>query len=219
MARAAGDDRRHRLRADRRVLAGSYDLRATLGGEVSDTLLGLAPAPSARETVKLRLQPGRFVEVVVTDGDDELAEVVPNADVVVVEDGLGPFPERGRTGTDGKVRLGPCAWPATVSARADGFVARSGFRYRGAGEAVRVALVRAARLEGREVVDAHGRPIEGASIEVVGTASGACPWPTARRPVLPEPALRLVARRPRPAGPGGGARRHAGAGSADPAGG
>jgi len=152
------------------LLAGSYDLRATLGGEVSDTLLGLALAPSARETVKLRLQPGRFVEVVVTDGDDELAEVVPNADVVVVEDGLGPFPERGRTGTDGKVRLGPLRpGPATVSARADGFVARSGVPVPEApGEAVRVALVRAARLEG-EVVDAHGRPIEGASIEVVGT--------------------------------------------------
>ncbi len=152
------------------LLAGSYDLRATLGGEVSDPLLGFTLAPSARESVTLRLQPGRFVNVVVTDGDEEFAVVVPNADVVLVEDGLGPFPERGRTGTDGTVRLGPLpVAPATVSARADGFVARSGIPVPEASdEAIRIGLVRAARLDG-EVVDTGGRPIEGATIEVVGT--------------------------------------------------
>ncbi|MBN2197283.1 MAG: carboxypeptidase regulatory-like domain-containing protein [Polyangiaceae bacterium] len=152
------------------LLTGSYDLRATLGSEVSDTVFGLALGPSAHEAVTLRLRPGRFVTVLVSDGEGEAATGVPNADVVVVEDGLGPFPQRGRTGTDGKVRLGPLPIaPASVSARADGFVARSGVPVPDLlDEVVRIALLRAARLEG-EVVDARGRPIDGATIEVIGT--------------------------------------------------
>lgn len=151
------------------LLAGSYDLRATRGSETTDPQYGLVLGPSARQTVTLRLRAGRFVTVLVTDGEAEGAPIVAGADVVVVEEGLGPFPERGRTDTSGKAVLGPFPRaPASASARAEGFVARSGVALEAEADEVRVALQRAARLEG-EIVDGWGRPIEGASVEVIGT--------------------------------------------------
>jgi protocatechuate 3,4-dioxygenase beta subunit len=76
----------------------------------------------------------------------------------------------GRTGGDGKVVLGPIfPGPASVAARAEGFVSSALVRVPdAAGEPVTVALLRGATLRG-DVVDGRGFPVEGASIEVVGT--------------------------------------------------
>jgi hypothetical protein len=158
------------------LLAGNYDLRASLDGNVAPTLLGFELARGANEKLTLRLEPGRTVVALVTDGEGPSALIVANADVVLAEAGLSSFPIRGRTGSDGKVSLGPIAsGPATLGARADDFV----------GSAlvvvpevltspVRVPLTRGATLRG-EVTDARGYPVDGATIEVVGSDPSGLP--------------------------------------------
>jgi protocatechuate 3,4-dioxygenase beta subunit len=152
------------------LLAGSYDLRAYRDGLVSETLLGMTLDRGAHETVTLRLLPGRMVTAVVTDGEGDDAELVTGADVVLVESGLSSFPLRGRTGADGSVTLGPIApGPATLTARAPGFVAAGAVPVpEPLAGPVRLALLRGATLEG-EVVNSRGYPVDGASIEIVGT--------------------------------------------------
>jgi hypothetical protein len=151
------------------LLAGNYDLKATKGDLVSETLFAVELARGSHERVTLKLTPGRMVTVLVTDGDGESPIVVPNADVVVVEDGLSSFPIRGRTGTAGTVVLGPISsGAATVSARAAEFVARGAVPIpEPLTGAVRVSLLRGGTIEGR-VVDGRDFPVDGASIEVVG---------------------------------------------------
>ena len=158
------------------LLAGSYDLRASLGANVAPTLLGFPLARGANEKLTLRLEPGRTVIAVVTDGEGPNPVTVANADVVLAEAGLSSFPIRGRTGSDGKVSLGPIAsGPATLGARAVGFV---GSALVAVPELltgpVRVPLTRGGAIIG-EVADARGFPVDGASIEVVGSDSGGLP--------------------------------------------
>jgi protocatechuate 3,4-dioxygenase beta subunit len=152
------------------LLSGSYDLRATLGELVSPSLHGFQLERGAHESVTLRLVSGRMVRALVVDGDEDDARVVPNADVVLAESGLSSFPLRGRTGTDGTVTLGPIGpGPATLAARAAEFVSSSAVAVPEKLEGpVRVGLVRGGTLLG-EVVDTKDRPVDGASIEVVGT--------------------------------------------------
>lgn len=158
------------------LLAGSYDLRASLGANVAQTLLGFPLARGQNEQLTLRLEPGRTVVAVVTDGEGANPVAVANADVVLAEAGLSSFPIRGRTGSDGKVSLGPIAsGPATVGARAVDFV---GSALVAVPEPltgpVRVALIRGGAVVG-EVADARGFPVDGASIEVVGSDSAGLP--------------------------------------------
>ena len=165
------------------LLAGVYDLRAHHADLVSETLLGLTLERGARETVTLQLQPGRMIAVLVTDGPGEDALVIPGADVVLAEGGLSSFPLRGRTGADGMVVLGPIApGPATVGARATGFVARGAVSLPEEIEGpVRLALLRGATLRGT-VVDSRDYPVDGASIEVIG--SDTYGYPIAETPTL-----------------------------------
>lgn len=165
------------------LLDGAYDLRAQHGSDVSDTLFGFQLAQGRSESVTLTLHAGRIVTVLVTEGPEADAPVVPSADVVLVEGGLSSFPLRGRTGSDGLVRLGPiAAGPATVGARAEGFVPRGGIAVpEGTNDPVQVGLLRGATLRG-EVVDERGFGIDGASIEVVG--SDVFGLPVAEAPLL-----------------------------------
>lgn len=158
------------------LLAGSYDLRASRGERVAPTLLGFPLARGQNEKLTLRLELGRTVVAEVTDGDGPNPVVVPNADVVLAEAGLSSFPIRGRTGSDGRVSLGPIAsGPATLGARAVDFV---GSALVAVPEPltgpVRVALTRGGTITG-EVADARGFPVDGASIEVVGSDSSGLP--------------------------------------------
>lgn len=151
------------------LLDGVYDLRAVSADLVSDTLVGVELDRGAERSVTLTLRTGRTVTAWVTDGDDEMAPVA-GADVVLVEEGLSPFPLRGRTNAEGRVRLGPIGdGLASLGARADGFVVRAAVPVPpGTGEPVRIALLRGATLRG-EVVDERGFGVDGASVEVVGT--------------------------------------------------
>jgi hypothetical protein len=152
------------------LLAGSYDVKATHGDWVSETSVGVSVARGEQSNLALVLVPGRRVQVWVTDGSAERADPVPNADVVLAEGGLSSFPLRGRTGLDGKVELGPIApGLATVSARAADFVPRGSAYVPDPLEGpVRIALLKAGRIEVK-VTDVRGYPVDGATLEVLGS--------------------------------------------------
>jgi hypothetical protein len=152
------------------LLAGAYDLSATLGGEVSEPLVGYPLERGTDIELTLVLEPGRFITAVVTDGDGDAPGLVAGADVVLTPGGVGSFPLLGRSATNGRVTLGPIArGPATLGARAEGFVSSALVAVPpGTNDPVTVPLLRGGTLIG-DVVDARGFPIEGASIEVVGS--------------------------------------------------
>lgn len=149
---------------------GVYDLRAVHGDDVVRAPVTIVLSRDSTEKSTLRLVKGRHLKVRVVDGESDRPVPVPSASVVLAENGLSPFPLEAVTDKDGLAVLGPIApTMATVSARAEGFVPRTGVMVKASGPAeVDVALVRGGMLVG-EVVDARGRAIEGARIEVVGT--------------------------------------------------
>jgi hypothetical protein len=158
------------------LLAGSYDLRASKDQLVSRVAIGVVVERGRDQEVTLTLEPGRFVTALVTDGSGSNPHLVSNADVVLAEEGLSTFPLRGRSGNDGKVTLGPISLgPATLSGRAPDFVGSAVVAVPDVlTEPVRLPLVRGGTLLG-EVVDARGFPIDGASVEVVGSDSMGLP--------------------------------------------
>jgi hypothetical protein len=158
------------------LLKGAYDLQATLGTDVSEPHIGFNLDRGENAEVTLVLELGRMITAIVTDGEGESPVLVPNADVVLSAGGLGSFPLLGRTGTDGRVLLGPIPrGPATLGARAEGFVSSALVAVpEPTTEPVRVALVRGATLKGL-VVDGRDYPVEGASIEIIGTDSFGLP--------------------------------------------
>jgi len=150
--------------------AGTYALRATKGDDVSPIELDVGIGRGEEKAVTLHLARGYFVGVHVTDGDGPDAEPVAGARVTLAEGGLSPFPLEVATEATGHARIGPiAAGPATLTARADGFVPKGAIAVAvpPPGE-TRVVLVRAGVLTGR-VVDARGQPIAGATIEIAGT--------------------------------------------------
>jgi protocatechuate 3,4-dioxygenase beta subunit len=152
------------------LAAGSYALRATSGGNVSATDLGIPLGRGEERHVTLTLLPGVFAAAKVVDGDADDAAPVPHARVTLVEGGLSPFPLEATTDETGSARLGPVARSAALlSAEADGFVPRGAIDLPPDGHTVTIVLVKAGVVEGR-VVDAKGRPIDGATIEIVGSS-------------------------------------------------
>lgn len=152
------------------LVAGNYDVKASLGNLVSDTVFGIALERGDDTSITVQLMAGRTVVALVTDGEEDDAQGVADADVVLVEGGVSSFPLRGRTGSDGRVELGPIGpGPATLSASAEGFVAASPVLVPEPLEnPVRIPLLKGATLEG-EVVDTKDRPVDGATVEVIGT--------------------------------------------------
>jgi len=157
------------------LTAGSYALRASSGALVSSTELGLALARGEERHVVLTLKPGLFAAVDVVEGEDNEAHPIPHARVSLVEAGLSPFPLEGTTDDKGSVRIGPVAiGPAQLAAQADGFVPHGAIALPPDGRTVTITLVRAGAVEGR-VLDARGRPVDGATLEIVGTSITGAP--------------------------------------------
>jgi hypothetical protein len=203
-ARSAGTDQAGYVRIGG-LAAGVYALRAKLGERVSPIELGVLVSRGEETPLTLRALPGRRVAVRVTDGDADDADPVGGARVTLAEAGLSPFPIEATTDAKGKVSLGPFSPGAvTLSARAEGFVARGGVAV---GEPppseVRVALVHAGTLTGR-VVDGRGYPIDGATIQIVGTeASGAPVFDDPRRAAFQAAHFDAMLAGPAPLVPGG----------------
>ena len=156
--------------------AGTYALRATKGDAVSPIEFDVALGRGDDRQVVLHLGRGRFVTALVTEGDAADASPIADARVTLAEGGLSPFPLEATTDRVGRARLGPIApGGAALGARAEGFVARGAVAVGDPPPPLtRVALVRAGVLSGR-VVDARGRPIDGATIALVGTDAAGQP--------------------------------------------
>jgi protocatechuate 3,4-dioxygenase beta subunit len=158
------------------LAVGSYAVRATAGDRVSPIEIGVMLARGEHKDLVLHLAPGRFVAVRVADGTTDDADPVRAARVTLVEGGISPFPLEATTDAKGRARLGPIAsGSSTLGVRADGFVARGGLLVADPiPPETRVALVRAGTLEGR-VLDARGYPVDGATLEIVGTDPAGAP--------------------------------------------
>ena len=153
--------------------AGTYALRATKG----DARLRHRARRRARRGARTSRscsswRRGRFVGVRVTDGDAADAAPVAAARVTLAEGGLSPFPLEATTDRAGAraPRSHRARRRDALGVRADGFVAARRRPGRRPAAAPRRAssLVRSGVLTGR-VVDARGYPIDGATIEIVGT--------------------------------------------------
>ncbi len=167
--RAAGTDAQGNVRIAG-LVAGIYALRATREQSASPIELGISLERGEEKSVELRLGPGRFVGVRVTDGEGDDAAPIAAARVLLAEGGLSPFPLEATTDAHGRARLGPVApGTTTIGAQAKGFVGRGAVLVADPPPLeTRVALVRAGVLTGR-VVDTRGVPVAGATIELVGT--------------------------------------------------
>ena len=156
--------------------AGVYALRASRGDLVSAIELGVPLARGEQKSVVLKVAPGRWVAVRVTDGEGDDADGIAASRVTLAEGGLSPFPIEATTDSKGRARLGPVSYgPATLSVRADGFVPRGGLLLSDPPPPeTRVVLVRSGTVSGR-VVDDRGFPIDGATIEIIGTDPSGAP--------------------------------------------
>lgn len=154
----------------RGLMAGVYAIRATKNADVSPIELGLPLDRGEERHVALRLAPGRTVAVLATDGAGGDADAVAGARVTLVEGGVSPFPLEATTDKKGRARLGPIAAGfATLAVHADGFVPIGALPVADPAPAeTHVVLVRSGALVGT-VVDSHGDPVGGATIEIAGT--------------------------------------------------
>ncbi len=144
---------------------GSYALRAVSGTRIAPIELGLVLEKGEEKSITLTLRPGRMVPIHVVDGATE--DDVKDARVTLAEGGISPFPIEGVTDRKGRIALGPISpGPATVSARAEGFVPKPAVQV-GDGE-TRIALARGGILLG-SIRDARGYAVDGATIRIVGT--------------------------------------------------
>ncbi len=147
---------------------GTYALRATAGDRASAVEVGATLGRGEEKSLLLTLVPSETVAVRVTGDADEGA--VAGARVTLAESGISPFPIEATTDKEGRARLGPIArGAASLAVRAEGYVARALAVPEPLAGEVPIVLSRAGVVEGR-VTDARGFPVDGATIEVVGTA-------------------------------------------------
>ena len=147
---------------------GAYTLRSVHGTRVSPIEIGVPVNRGEEKSIELRLGPGITIvaHVVEATDDDDIA----GARVTLTEGGLSPFPLEGVTDKKGRVVLGPIApGPASLSARADEFVAKSAVRLEDpVPPEVKIPLVRGGALIGK-IRDTRGYAVDGATVRVVGT--------------------------------------------------
>jgi protocatechuate 3,4-dioxygenase beta subunit len=157
--------------------AGTYAMRAVRGDELSPIEFDVAIKGSEEKEMTLHLERGQTVAVRISEGEAGAPtagslenKAISGAHVSLAEGGISPFPLEGVSDRDGRVRLGPVLrGPSTVSARADGFVARGGIPIpEPLPKELAINLARAGTLTGH-VVDKRGFAVDGATIEVVGT--------------------------------------------------
>ena len=146
---------------------GNYSIRATHGNDLSASDVGVAVAPGEDPKITVQLVHGQSLVVRVVEGERENA--VPKARVTLVEGGVSSFPQTAVTDKDGKATLGPYLGEASVSVFAEDLVGETAVRVPSPPppELV-VRLERGGTIEG-EVVDARGRPVEGATVRFVGS--------------------------------------------------
>ena len=155
--------------------AGKYALRATAGERATAIELGaIARARRGEERHACASSRARWSPCgsrVTSRRQARTTRRSSGARVTLAESGVSPFPIEATTDREGRARLGPIARGAGVARRARRGVRRamrSPCPIRSPRE-VPIVLARAGAVEGR-VTDARGFPVDGATIEIVGTA-------------------------------------------------
>ncbi len=184
--------------------AGVYELRASRDDEVAEPVAPLLLEPGDHRTVALALSPGAAITGTVLDADT--LRPVAGARVVVVEDALSTAPRALSSGAAGEFRVGGLLRRShQVSVRAAGYAPRTGLLATPGGEALVLALDRAAVVEGR-VVDGHGDPVANAQVELtVRDMAGAAPpvWLSGSTVAFRDALFTAEARGPAPLVPAG----------------
>jgi protocatechuate 3,4-dioxygenase beta subunit len=158
------------------IPAGIYEVRAYAGRSVAPALEGLILDAGAQRAFAFRLEPGWTLGGRVVHR--ETGRGIDRAEVTLVTGVLGLHSRRAETDAGGRFEL-----PAVLGddhalyVQAEGYVAEGPLRYREEESPITVRLAPAAAIEGR-VVDARGRPVEGAVVALSAQEHG-------REPVIP----------------------------------
>lgn len=148
------------------VPAGIYELRVARGRLVAPPIEGLILDAGARRTFGVQLLRGWTLEGRVVDA--RTGAGVRGADVTMTSGGLGLHVRRVETGPAGRFALqGVVGEAQTLYVEAPGYLIAGPIVQHSDTTPVRVALERAARVEGR-VVDPDGRPVAGAFVRAFG---------------------------------------------------
>lgn len=144
---------------------GIYEVRASAGDLVAEPRRGLEVAPGKPAFLTFALREGFALRGIVRDAAS--GAPIEGAEITVSGQALDVAPRTATSGTDGRFTirgLTPGAW--LVSAFADGYVPINAREHESRAP-LELALDPAATLAG-VVLDEDGRPLEGATIEVIG---------------------------------------------------
>lgn len=162
----AGGDGRFRL-GD--VPPGIYEVRAFAGSLIAEPRRGISVEAGEPLFLTFALVPGATLHGIINDS--ATGGPVPSAELTIHATGVDLAPRVARSGGDGRFAVaGLTHGSARVNVHAEGYVPAT-VEWE-SGEPLRIELEPAATLEG-VVVDEEGRPVAGATIEVLGeTADG-----------------------------------------------
>jgi protocatechuate 3,4-dioxygenase beta subunit len=163
-ARRAETDGEGRFRFEE-VPPGVYEVRAFTETLVAQPRRGLAVEPGGRSVLTFSLTEGVTLAGIIRDSDDRAP--IAGAEITVAAESLDALPRVTRSDAEGRYTLaGLLDALHRVSVSAEGYVPVAAVEWE-PGDPLDLDLVRGAILAG-VVLDEDRRPIEGASIEVLG---------------------------------------------------
>lgn len=150
------------------VPPGIYEVQARSAQAAAEPRRGLVIEAGGRAFLTFHLERGESLLARVIDAETE--RPIAGAELIVMEDSLGLAPRVLRSGADGTARLGGLRGSShRVTVHAEGYVPLVAEPWT-PGAPLQVALEPGAVLRGI-VLDARDRPIEGASLEIIGDAT------------------------------------------------
>ncbi|MCA9610907.1 MAG: carboxypeptidase regulatory-like domain-containing protein [Myxococcales bacterium] len=150
------------------VPPGTYEARAQAESLVAEPRRGIEVEPGTRAFLTFVLRPGASLVGIITDSDS--SEGIEGAEITVSSESLDVAPRAATTDAEGRFRIaGVRRAPHRVSVWAEGYVPVTALEH-DPGEPLEIALTPGGTLVG-VVLDADRRPVEGATLEVIGEAT------------------------------------------------
>ncbi len=165
-ARQVRSDRAGRFRIPD-VPPGIYEARAHAGSLVAEPRRGLEVGPDSRLFLTFSLRPGAVLTGIIEDS--ETHEPIEGAEITVAAEALDIAPRAATSDATGRFRVaGLRSVMHRVSVYAEGYVPVTALEH-SPGQTLTVTLTAGGTLIG-VVLDADHRPVEGATLEVLGEA-------------------------------------------------
>lgn len=150
------------------VPPGTYEARAMAESLVAEPRRGIEVEPGTRAFLTFILRPGAVLTGIIRDSDTD--DGIEGAEVTVASEALDVAPRAATTDAEGRFRIaGVRRTPHRISVWAEGYVPVTALEH-DPGEPLEIALTPGGTLVG-VVVDADRRPVEGATLEVIGEAT------------------------------------------------